>query len=256
MTKRKPQSPREILSRFDDALRQKRCEGQSSVEDFSIFDVVETQKNDDAQRSGTAAGSHPPDGAKETGKRPPDRAKAKEQTVNKRRAQPRKDLQWRPSWEVAEAAQARQVVTDSTRNASRRDGRRKQQTNRKTKKSVSAGKARTKVGTIRLKATRMLLAVLLVVLVLVVIQGFFVDIQGHLAERIVAGGSLHVKGILYDNDNSSALVNKRIVHEGDRISGATVIKINRDSVEFEVVERWPRKGERRHITKKVFRQGM
>lgn len=253
MTKRKsPQSPREILSRFDDALRQKRHEGQSSVEDFSIFDVVETQKSNDAQGSGTAAGSHPPDGAKEAGKRPPDRANAKTQTANKRTAQPRKDLHWRPSWEVAEAAQARQVVTDSAMNASRPDGRREPK-NRKRKKSVSTGEARTKVGTIRLQATRILLAVLLVVLVLVVIQSFFIDIQGHLAERIVVGGSLRVKGILHDKDNSSALVNKRIVREGDEISGATVIKINRDSVEFEVVERWPRKGERRRVIKSVRR---
>ena len=89
-----------------------------------------------------------------------------------------------------------------------------------------------------------------------VIQSFFVDIQGLLVERVVAGGSLRVKGILYDKGNSSALVNKRIVHEGDEISGAIVTKINRDSVEFEVIERWPRKGERRHITKRVFRRSM
>ncbi|MHC4705616.1 MAG: hypothetical protein ACYS8I_00825 [Planctomycetota bacterium] len=244
MTKRNPRSPREILSRFDDALRQKRHEGQSSVEDFSIFDVVETQKNNDGQASGT-----------EAERRPPDRGKAEKPTANKKRPQARKNLHWRPSWEVVEAAQARQVVTDSAMNASRRDGRR-EQTNRKTKKSVSTDAARTKVGTIRRKVTRALLVALLVVLVLVVIQSFFVDIQGLLVERIVAGGSLRVKGILYDKGNSSALVNKRIVHEGDEISGAIVTKINRDSVEFEVIERWPRKGERRHITKMVYHQGM
>ena len=42
-----------------------------------------------------------------------------------------------------------------------------------------------------------------------------------------------VKGILYSQDNPSALIAEQIVHEGDEVFGAVIIKINRDSVEFE-----------------------
>lgn len=43
-----------------------------------------------------------------------------------------------------------------------------------------------------------------------------------------------VKGILYSEDNPSAIISTRIVHEGDKIAGATVLKINKNSVEFEM----------------------
>ena len=43
-----------------------------------------------------------------------------------------------------------------------------------------------------------------------------------------------VKGILYSADNPAAIIGTQIVHAGDKISGATVIKINKGSVEFEV----------------------
>lgn len=44
---------------------------------------------------------------------------------------------------------------------------------------------------------------------------------------------LVVKGILYSDDNPSAIIGTQIVHQGDKVSGATVIKINKDGVEFE-----------------------
>ncbi len=44
---------------------------------------------------------------------------------------------------------------------------------------------------------------------------------------------LKVKGIAYSQDRPSAIVESAIVHQGDRISGATVVKISRDSIEFE-----------------------
>jgi type II secretory pathway component PulC len=47
-------------------------------------------------------------------------------------------------------------------------------------------------------------------------------------------GRLVVKGILYSEDNPSAIIDTQIVHIGDKIYGATVVKINRDSVEFEI----------------------
>ena len=43
-----------------------------------------------------------------------------------------------------------------------------------------------------------------------------------------------IKGILYSADKPAAIIGTQIVHAGDKISGATVIKINKGSVEFEV----------------------
>ena len=60
-------------------------------------------------------------------------------------------------------------------------------------------------------------------------------------ERIETGriGRITVKSIVYSEDNPSAVIGSRIVHEGEEVLGATVVKINRDSVEFEAGEkRW------------------
>ena len=43
-----------------------------------------------------------------------------------------------------------------------------------------------------------------------------------------------VKGIVYSKGNASALINRQIMHVGDEVSGATITKINKDSVEFEM----------------------
>jgi hypothetical protein len=43
-----------------------------------------------------------------------------------------------------------------------------------------------------------------------------------------------VKGILYDEENPSVIIGIEILHEGDKVSGATIVKINEDSVEFEM----------------------
>ncbi len=45
-------------------------------------------------------------------------------------------------------------------------------------------------------------------------------------------GSLVVRGIVFSGDNSSAIIDNQIVREGEEILGATVVKINKDSVEF------------------------
>ena len=56
---------------------------------------------------------------------------------------------------------------------------------------------------------------------------------------------LIVKGILYSEDNSSAIIGNRIVHEGDQIQGANIIKINKDGVKFEMNgEEWTQKVQR------------
>jgi hypothetical protein len=44
---------------------------------------------------------------------------------------------------------------------------------------------------------------------------------------------LVVSGILYSQDRPAAIIDTQLVHEGQQISGATVKKIEKDSVEFE-----------------------
>lgn len=58
-------------------------------------------------------------------------------------------------------------------------------------------------------------------------------------------GKLIVKGIVYSKDNPSAVIGDEIVYEGDIVSGITIVKINRDSVEFEKDgKKWTQKVQR------------
>jgi hypothetical protein len=51
-----------------------------------------------------------------------------------------------------------------------------------------------------------------------------------------------IKGILYDEENPSVIIGIDILHEGDKVSGATIVKINRDNVEFEMNgKKWTQK---------------
>lgn len=53
---------------------------------------------------------------------------------------------------------------------------------------------------------------------------------------------LIVKSILYSEDNPSAVIGGRIVHEGEKIRDVSIIKISKDSVEFEMNgKRWTQK---------------
>ena len=47
-------------------------------------------------------------------------------------------------------------------------------------------------------------------------------------------GNLIVKGIMCSEDRPSAVIDDKIVHQGDKVSGATVVKINKNNVEFEM----------------------
>jgi hypothetical protein len=42
-----------------------------------------------------------------------------------------------------------------------------------------------------------------------------------------------IKGILFSEDDPSVIIGIDILHEGDKVSGATIVKINQNSVEFE-----------------------
>jgi hypothetical protein len=58
-------------------------------------------------------------------------------------------------------------------------------------------------------------------------------------------GGPAVKGIVYSEDKPSAIVGDRIVSAGDVVAGATVVKINHDSVDFEAGDKkWTQKVER------------
>jgi hypothetical protein len=58
-------------------------------------------------------------------------------------------------------------------------------------------------------------------------------------------GGLVVKGIVYSEDNPIAVVGDRIVSVGDVVQGATVLKINPNSVEFAIGDKkWTQKVER------------
>ena len=53
---------------------------------------------------------------------------------------------------------------------------------------------------------------------------------------------LKVRGIAYSYDRPSAVIGTTIVHEGDVVLGATIVRISRGSVEFEVNgETWTQK---------------
>lgn len=55
-------------------------------------------------------------------------------------------------------------------------------------------------------------------------------------------GKIDIKGVLYSEENPSVIIGIEILHEGDKVSGATIVKINEDSVEFERNgKRWTQK---------------
>ncbi|MHC4692409.1 MAG: hypothetical protein ACYS67_06685 [Planctomycetota bacterium] len=51
-----------------------------------------------------------------------------------------------------------------------------------------------------------------------------------------------IKGILYSEEDPSVIIGIDILHEGDKVSGATIVKINQNSVEFEMNgKKWTQK---------------
>jgi hypothetical protein len=46
-------------------------------------------------------------------------------------------------------------------------------------------------------------------------------------------GHVELTGILYSQDNPAAVIDNKIVHEGDVIDGVKVVKIHKSAVEFE-----------------------
>lgn len=58
--------------------------------------------------------------------------------------------------------------------------------------------------------------------------------QGSESAGYAVGGQFIVKGIVHSKDRAAAIVGTQIVHEGDKISDATVVKILEDGVVFEL----------------------
>jgi hypothetical protein len=62
--------------------------------------------------------------------------------------------------------------------------------------------------------------------------------------KATAEGTVVVKGIVYSEDNPSAVIGERIVSAGDTVAGATIVKINPDSVDFAMGDKkWTQKVE-------------
>ena len=57
---------------------------------------------------------------------------------------------------------------------------------------------------------------------------------GLAATSHAGAGGLIVRGIVHSEDNPTAVISDQIVHEGDKVLGATIVKIDKDSVEFEM----------------------
>jgi hypothetical protein len=54
-----------------------------------------------------------------------------------------------------------------------------------------------------------------------------------------------VKSIVYSSENPSAVIGTEIVHVGDEILGATILKINKDNVELQRGDKiWTQKVQR------------
>jgi hypothetical protein len=68
---------------------------------------------------------------------------------------------------------------------------------------------------------------------------------GSTGTTAVQTSDLVVKGIVFSEDNPSAVVGNKIVHEGEEVMGAIVVKINSDSVVFKMNDKeWTQEVER------------
>jgi len=63
------------------------------------------------------------------------------------------------------------------------------------------------------------------------------ELEGKLKENVLAAKPKPTRGVItgivYAEENPSAIIDGKIVHEGDRIHNVKVVKIHRDKIEFE-----------------------
>jgi len=83
------------------------------------------------------------------------------------------------------------------------------------------------------KKNNSFLLVVLLGLAVVIVAGIVYYLRPAAAKAEPSHNDVILTGILYTKDHSSAVIDGQIVHEGDTINGAKVIKIHEDKVEFE-----------------------
>lgn len=92
------------------------------------------------------------------------------------------------------------------------------------------------------KKSNSLLLVVLLGLAVVIVAGTVYYLRPATTKAAPSNKDVALTGILYAGDNSSAVVDGKIVHEEETINGMKVIKIHRDKVEFERAgKRWTQK---------------
>jgi type II secretory pathway component PulC len=82
------------------------------------------------------------------------------------------------------------------------------------------------------KKSKSLLLVVLLAAALIVAGAAYYHLRPASTKAETSNKNVTLTGILYAGDNSSAVIDGKIVHEGDTINGAKVIKIHKDKVEL------------------------
>jgi hypothetical protein len=73
----------------------------------------------------------------------------------------------------------------------------------------------------------------------------FGPVRSQDGEAGVNAAGIIVKGIVYSKDNPCAVIGDQILHQGDKVLGVAIVKINENSVVFEVNgKRWTQKVQR------------
>ena len=94
--------------------------------------------------------------------------------------------------------------------------------------------------TMKQKRMVILIPILFILLVFVLNRNF-----GILGISMAYSGRPNVSGVLYNEENPSAVIGNRVVYEGDKVADSIIVKIDRDSVEFERNgQRWTQKVKR------------
>jgi len=221
VVKRKSRSPEEILSFFDGVEHPKIDYNRPSTDTSSTF--VATQEKDDTQETHQVPEPERPDYT--APQRPPGPPRAS--PTLKPRA---------PSW-----MRAKGVSSKQTEGATAARPMPYQATSQQTRQQVRDRllTSNLHVNTARHKSMILLLPILCFILILAVYQSSFIPtVNWPGTDKLV------VKSIVYKPDDASAIVDNQLVREGDEISGATVLKINKDAVEFEVRSWWSGKPHR------------
>lgn len=87
---------------------------------------------------------------------------------------------------------------------------------------------------------RVLLLVFSAVIVIIIMHLFWPSVKGGGLMGKAAGllnRDVSLTGIIYSEDNPMAIVNSKIVHEGDVVDEVKIVKIHKDSIDLERAER-------------------